>query len=88
MDHISASLQSIQPQKALDIYEKMLNRNGDSWMFFSHCAQLMRRLGGLDEAAEKIQTNVELAPNNKIFKETTCRTFKKGGKIRSGALDP
>ena len=73
--------QPMQPQKALDIYEKMLDRNGEQLDVLFPCAQLYTALGRFDEAAEKYKRMLELDPNNKILKRQLAETFTKGGKL-------
>jgi tetratricopeptide (TPR) repeat protein len=73
--------QTMQPQKALDIYEKMIERNGEQLDILFQCAQLYAALGRFDEAAEKYKRMLELDPNNKILKKQLAETFTKGGKL-------
>ena len=49
--------QPMQPQKSLDIYEKILERNGEQMDILFQCAQLYAALGRFNDAAEKVQTD-------------------------------
>ena len=73
--------QPMQPQKALEIYEKLLDRNGEQLDILFQCAQLYTALGRFDEAAAKFQLMLELDPNNKMLKKQLAETLAKGGKL-------
>ena len=73
--------QPIQPQKALDIYDKLLERNGEQLDILFQCAQLYTALGRFDEAAIKYKQMLELDPNNKPLQKQLAETFAKGGKL-------
>ena len=73
--------QPIQPQKALDIYEKMLERNGEQFDILFQCAQLYTALGRFDEAAARYKRMLDLDPNNKLLKKQLAETFAKGGRL-------
>ena len=73
--------QPIQPQKALELYEKILDRNGEQMEILFQCAQLYTALGRYDEAATKFKQMLELDPNNKILKKQLAETFAKGGRL-------
>ena len=73
--------QPMQPQKALEIYEKILERNGEQLDILFQCAQLYTVIGRFDEAAAKYKQMLELDPNNKLLKKQLAETFAKGGKL-------
>jgi tetratricopeptide (TPR) repeat protein len=73
--------QPMQPQKALEIYEKMLERNSEQMDILFQCAQLYTAIGRFDEAAAKYKQMLELDPNNKPLKKQLAETFAKGGKL-------
>jgi tetratricopeptide (TPR) repeat protein len=73
--------QPIQPQKALELYEKILERNGEQMEILFQCAQLYAALGRFDNAATKFKQMLELDPNNKILKKQLAETFAKGGRL-------
>ena len=73
--------QPVQPQKALEIYEKILERNGEQLDILFQCAQLYTVIGRFDEAAAKYKQMLELDPNNKLLKKQLAETFAKGGKL-------
>lgn len=73
--------QAIQPQKALEIYEKMLARNEEQLDILFQCAQLYSNLGRFDEAVLKYKQMLELDPSNKPLKKQLAETLAKGGKL-------
>ena len=73
--------QPIQPQKALEIYERMLERNSEQLDILFQCAQLYTALGRFDEAAAKYKQMLELDSNNKPLKKQLAETFAKGGRL-------
>jgi tetratricopeptide (TPR) repeat protein len=73
--------QPTQPQKALNIYEMMLERNGEQLDILFQCAQLYSALGRFDDAAIKYKRMLELDPNNKPLQKQLAETYAKGGKL-------
>jgi tetratricopeptide (TPR) repeat protein len=73
--------QTIQPQKALEIYEKILERNGEQLDVLFQCAQLYAAVGRFDEAAAKYKQMLELDPTNKPLRRQLAETFAKGGRL-------
>jgi len=73
--------QQTQPLKALGIYDKMLERNGDQMDILFQSAQLNSALGRFDEAAIKYNRMLELDPNNMPLKKQLAETYAKGGRL-------
>ena len=73
--------QTIQPPKALEIYEKILERNGEQLDILFQCAQLYTALARFDEAAAKYKQMLELDPTNKPLQKQLAETFAKGGRL-------
>jgi pentatricopeptide repeat protein len=73
--------QPVQPQKAVEIYEKMLSRNDGQLEVLFQCAQLYSSLGRYDEAATKYKRMLELDPGNKQLKRQLADAFTKGGRL-------
>ena len=73
--------QPLQPQKAVDIYEKMLSRDDGQLEVLFQCAQLYSSLGRHDEAAVKYKRMLELDPGNKQLKRQLSETYAKGGRL-------
>ncbi len=73
--------QLTQPQKALEIFEKILNRDGNQLDILFQCAQIYTSLGRYDEAAAKYKRMLELDPSNKPLQKQLAETFAKGGRL-------
>ena len=73
--------QPTRPQKTLEIYEKLLDRNGEQLDILFQCAQLYTALGRFDDAAVKYTQMLDLDPDNKPLKKQLAETYAKGGKL-------
>ena len=73
--------QQLRPQKAIEIYEKMLSRDDRQLEVLFQCAQLYSSLGRYDEAATKYKRMLELDPSNKQLPRQLAETFSKGGRL-------
>jgi tetratricopeptide (TPR) repeat protein len=72
--------QSTKPLRALEIYERMLDRDGDDWEILLQAAEVYTALGRFDEAAEKYKRMVELDPSNKVLQRQLAETYSRAGK--------
>jgi tetratricopeptide (TPR) repeat protein len=73
--------QLTQPQKALKIFEKLLNQNADQIDILFQCAQIYMSLNRYDEAASKCKKMLELEPGNKPLQRQLADTYIKGGRL-------
>lgn len=73
--------QQVQPQQAIEIYEKMLSRDNNQMDVLLQCAQLYSMLERYDEAASKYRHMIELDPNNALLQKQLAETYAKGGRI-------
>jgi tetratricopeptide (TPR) repeat protein len=73
--------QPIQPQRSLDIYEKLLANTGDQLDILFQCAQLYSALGRFDEGAAKYKRMLELDPDNKPLQKQLAETYAKAGRL-------
>ena len=73
--------QPTRPLKALEIYEKLLNREDDQWDILFQCATLYLSLGKFDSAAIKYKMMLELDPSNRPLQKQLAETYAKGGKL-------
>ncbi len=74
--------QSTRPLRALEIYERLLDREGDDWELLYQTAEIYNALGRFNDAADKYKRMVELDPTNKILQRQLAETFARGGKTR------
>lgn len=68
-----------RPLKALEIYEKLLDRVGDEWDLLLQTAELNAVLGRYKEAAEKYRKMLEIDPGNKPLQRQLAETYGKAG---------
>ena len=73
--------QANRPLKALEIYERILDRTGDEWEILLQTAETYNSLGRYDEAAEKFKHMLELDPSNKVLQRQLAETFGRAGKF-------
>ena len=73
--------QTTRPLKALEIYERILDRTGDEWEILLQTAETYNSLGRYDEAAEKYKHMLELDPSNRVLQRQLAETFGRAGKF-------
>ncbi len=73
--------QPTRPLRALEIYEKLLDQEGDQWDVLLQCATLYSALGRFDSAAAKYRRMLEIDPSNKQLQRQLAETYAKGGKF-------
>ena len=73
--------QTTRPLKAIEIYERLLDRTGDEWEILLQTAETYTSLGRFDEAAEKYKHMLELDPSNKVLQRQLAETFGRAGKF-------
>lgn len=74
--------QSSRPLRALEIYERILDREGDDWELLYQTAEIYTSLGRFDDAAEKYKRMVELDPSNRALQRQLAGTYGRSGKTR------
>ena len=73
--------QTSRPLRAVEIYERLLDREGDDWEILLQAAEIYNSLGRFDDAAEKFKRMVELDPSNKVLQRQLAETYARAGKI-------
>lgn len=73
--------QPARPLKALEIYERLLDRIGDEWDLLLQTAELYGSLGRYKEASEKYKRMLEIDPSNKALQRQLAETFGKAGEF-------
>ena len=71
--------QPTKPLKALEIYEKLLDRNGDEWDLLLQSAEIYNSLGRFNEAADHYRRMLEIDPSNKALRRQLAETYSKAG---------
>lgn len=74
--------QTSRPLRALEIYERILDREGDDWEILYQTAEIYNALGRFNEAADKYKKMVEIDPTNKILQRQLAETYARGGKTK------
>ena len=74
--------QTSRPLRALEIYERILDREGDDWEILYQTAEIYIALGRFAEAADKYKRMVELDPTNKVLQRQLAETYARGGKTK------
>ncbi len=74
--------QTSRPLRAIEIYERILDREGDDWEILLQVAEIYNSLGRFDRAAEKYKRMVELDPSNKVLQRQLAETYARAGKIQ------
>jgi tetratricopeptide (TPR) repeat protein len=73
--------QTSKPLRAIEIYERLLDRSGDEWEILLQTAETYNSLGRYDEAAEKYKHMLELDPSNKVLQRQLAETYGRAGKF-------
>jgi len=74
--------QTSRPLRAIEIYERILDREGDDWEILLQVAEIYNALGRYDQAAEKYKKMVELDPSNRVLQRQLAETYARGGKTQ------
>jgi tetratricopeptide (TPR) repeat protein len=69
-----------KPLKALEVYEKVLDRFGPEWGVLLQVADLYNKMGKFDKAAIALKSMVGLDPANQALKRSLAQTYLRGGK--------
>jgi tetratricopeptide (TPR) repeat protein len=73
--------QSSKPLRALEIYERLLDREGENWELLLQSAELYRALGRYDEAAERYRRMADLDPSNRPLQRQLAEMYGRAGKF-------
>ena len=73
--------QATRPLRALEIYQRILDQNGDDWDVLLQMAEIYNSLGQFDKAAEKYRRMVELDPSNRVLQRQLAEAYARAGKF-------
>lgn len=73
--------QAHRPLKAIEIYERLLDREGESWELLLQLGELYSALGRYDEAAERYRRLMSLDPSNRALQRQLAETYVRAGKV-------
>lgn len=74
--------QATKPLKALEIYERLLDRNGEEWELLLQTAEIYHALGRYGKAAEKYQKMLDIDPSNKPLQRQLAETHSRAGNFQ------
>ncbi|MEK6649716.1 MAG: tetratricopeptide repeat protein, partial [Bacteroidota bacterium] len=78
--HLARLLQPQKPLRSLEIYEMLMDRNGESWDLLLQTADLYGTLGKYEQAAEHLEAMLQLEPSNKALQRQLAETYSKAGR--------
>lgn len=78
--NLARMYQAARPLRALEIYERIIDRNGENWEILLQMAEICTNLGRFDDAADKYKRMVELDPSNKALQRQLAETYARAGK--------
>ncbi len=74
--------QATKPLKALEIYERLLDRNGQDWELLLQSAEIYNALGRYAKAGEKYKKMLEIDPSNKPLQRQLAETYSRAGNFQ------
>jgi tetratricopeptide (TPR) repeat protein len=77
--------QASRPLQALQIYEKLMDREGESWDLLLQTAELYSTLGRWNEAADRFRQLLTLDPSNRALQRQLAETYAHAGNLDSAA---
>ena len=73
-------VQAQQPLRALEIYETLMDREGETWDLLLQTAEIYSTLGRYDEAIKSYESMVRIDPSNDALKRQLAETYSKAGR--------
>lgn len=73
--------QSTRPLRAAEIYEMLLNREGNDWDLLLQAAETYNQLGRYDQAANKYKEMLQINPSNRALQRQLAEMLSKAGKM-------
>ncbi|MEX0602643.1 MAG: tetratricopeptide repeat protein, partial [Bacteroidota bacterium] len=71
--------QPTRPLRALEIYERLIELDGDSWDLLLQSADLHSTLGRFEEAADRYRRMLALDPGNRTLQRQLAETYSRAG---------
>lgn len=73
-------VQAQQPLKALEIYETLMDREGETWDLLLNVAEIHNTLGRYDDAIAAYEAMMRIDPSNDALKRQLAETYSKAGR--------
>ena len=78
--HNLARIEQVRrPLRALEIYEHLLDREGDSWELLLQAGDLYSALGRFKEAADRYKRMLAIDPSNRALRRQLAETYVRAG---------
>jgi len=74
--------QATKPLRALEIYDRILDRSGEDWEVLYQTAEIYSSLGRFSEAAERYKRMLEIDPSNRILQRQLAETYSRAGNFK------
>ncbi|MBI4418446.1 MAG: tetratricopeptide repeat protein [Ignavibacteriales bacterium] len=72
--------QTRKPLKAIEMFERLIDREGESAELLVQVAQLYVALGRFDEAADRLERVLRVEPGTRLVQLQLAETYQRGGK--------
>lgn len=76
--------QARRPLRAIEIYEHLLDREGDTWELLLQAGDLYSALGRFNEAAERYKRMLAIDPSNRALRRQLAETYVRAGSADEG----
>jgi len=73
-------VQPQQPLRALEIFETLMDREGESWDLLLQTAEIYNTLGRYDDAIARYESMMRIDPGNDALKRQLAETYSKAGR--------
>ncbi|OGU29345.1 MAG: hypothetical protein A2X67_09840 [Ignavibacteria bacterium GWA2_55_11] len=78
--NLARLLQPQKPLRSLEIYEKLMDRDGETLDLLLQTAELYNALGRYDRAVEHYEAMLRIEPSNRALQRQLAETYGKAGK--------
>lgn len=72
--------QTRKPLKSIEMFERLIDRDGESPELLAQVAQLYLALGRLDEAADRLERVLRLEPGSRLIQIQLAEVYQRSGK--------
>jgi len=73
-------IQSQHPLRALELYERLMEREGESWDLLLQSAEIYSTLGKYDYAIDRYESMLRADPGNEALRRQLAETYSKAGR--------
>ncbi len=73
--------QSTKPLRALEIYDRLLDREGEKWDLLLHTTEILSGLGRWREVAQRYERMIDLDPSNRGLRVQLAEAYARAGEM-------